>query len=410
MEEIKLTENKTFMFIYGSMLVGGVEMNLIRLIRKLKENGNRVIWLAPKEKFIDETLKSDLLDGYVEIIDISLSEVSNIPTKNLSFKSNEEVIAFAFDINSFLFLEVIKDKFRDIIIHDFFWVSHFQGLFAETQIKYFKTIGKKIIKNTITKMTKNNNILFANIAHINAFEERYNIKINNTKDVLMKQTIDIRPFEDSIIVKKSKREQFNIISVTRFDFPHKAYLFGLINAFKELKESYNSISLTIIGYGNDEDKVRSEISKLEPNIKKDINLVGKVAYDELIRYFNTSHINIGLAGTIVDGALSGVISIPVRHYSTSCEAYGYLPDSKEKIVSDEPGTPVIKYIKEVIEMNDADYIELCRKSYNTFALNSKNEALEVLTYKNLNSKRTLPKYILWSYKMYKKIRKVVSCL
>jgi hypothetical protein len=46
------TQNKTFMFLYDAMDIGGIETYLVRLIRQLKENGNRVIWLCPSEQKI----------------------------------------------------------------------------------------------------------------------------------------------------------------------------------------------------------------------------------------------------------------------------------------------------------------------------------------------------------------------
>jgi len=398
---------KTFMFIYGNMYVGGIELYLIRLIRKLKANGNRIIWLAPADNLIDETLKPDLMDGYIERIDVRLYDLNQINHVSIVFGEKEEIVALALNLITFMQLEVLKKKYKTTRIDSFYWVSHFKGLFLEDLlIKPLQPVACKYMGKIIYTMEQNDNIIYGKKTHLEAFTRRYKYKVDNEEKKFFKSTKEIKPYNDRVTLKRSTRSEFNIITVGRFDFPHKAYLLGLIRVYGELKVKYEHLKLTIIGYGKDENKVRDEIEKLSPIAKKDANLVGKVSYDNLRGYFENAHLNIGVAGTISDGALTGLISIPVRHYSETCEGYGYLPESKWKILSIEPGIPIESFIEEVISMSQEKYLDLSRKAYDTYADDSTGTILSILDCQNRDPRKTLPYRVVNVFKLYRVIRNI----
>ena len=401
--------NKTFMFIYGSMHVGGVELYLIRTIRKLQKNGNRIVWLTPPDSTIDETLVETLTDRTVERIDITLNDFNQISQLPLEFADNEKVAALAFNIITFMQLEMLKKKYHSAKIDNFFWVSHFQDLFIEELlIKPLQPAAKKFMGKIISSMEQNNNIIYANKSHLDAFVSRYNLQIEHPEKKMVKFNKEIIPFSEEIALKRSMRYEFNIITIGRFDFPHKGYIVGLISEYGKLKSKYEHLKLTIIGYGKDEDQVILELNKLTPAAKRDVHLAGKVSYDDLQGYFENAHLNIGVAGTISDGALTGLISIPVRHYSEKCEGYGYLPESKFNTVSNHPGIPIEHFIEEVILMNQEKYLDLSRKAYDAYANNDQNNTLSVLENENKYPGQTLPNKVINIFKLYRGIRRILK--
>lgn len=400
---------KTMIFIYGNMYIGGVENYLIRLIRKLKANGNRIIWLTNTGTFVDEVLKPDLLDGYVEIVNVKINDLTDINNVNIVFGDEEEAVSLAFDISSFMQMEILKKNHKNNRIDNFYWVSHFEGIFLEEMLpKPIQGIARKFVGKIICAMEKNDNIIYVVKSHADAFMNTYNYKIENLEKKFLAYSRDVSLYNDNLALRRSIRNEFNIITVGRFDFPHKEYLIGLIREYAKLKNKYNKIKLTIIGYGKDESKVLEEINKLPVGAKKDITLVGKVPYDDLRGYFEKAHLNIGVAGTICDGALTGLISIPVRHYSETCEGYGYLPESKSKIVSSEPGIPIGFFIEEVISMSQEEYLQLSRKAYDAYIEGSSISILSILNYQNKNPRKTLPARFLYAFKLYKRIRNIVK--
>jgi hypothetical protein len=70
-----------------------------------------------------------------------------------------------------------------------------------------------------------------------------------------------------------------------------------------------------------------------------------------------------VAGCCSHGARRGLVSIPARHYNYDGEVYGYLPGSKDLMVSDIPGEPAEKYIEEVLNMSEEKYLKKCKESY-----------------------------------------------
>jgi hypothetical protein len=406
------TQNKTFMFLYDAMDIGGIETYLVRLIRQLKENGNRVIWLCPANRYIDDGFKNDLLDGYVEIIEIKNRGFHWIKHAQIDFNMGEEVIALAFDPFNYLRLETIKKEYIGIRIDSFYWVPHFEGknYFIEEMVGWpVRPVIHKFIGEIIKDMEKNDNIYYLNRSHLEAYINRYDYKVDNEKAKLSGYgTREVLPYDNKLALKRSIRNEFNIITVGRFEFPHKAYILGLIKVYGELKDKYSQIKLTIIGYGIDENKVLDQIEKLSPEAKKDINLVGKVPYDNLPSYFENAHLNIGVAGTIAEGALTGLISIPVRHYSEACEGYGYLPESSKKTTASEPGIPIQKFIEEVIAMNQEEYLELSRNAYDTYANNNvTNNILSILKCNNRDVSKTISNKAINFIKIYNVLARII---
>lgn len=410
-----MSKKKTFMFIYSSLEIGGIETYLIRLIRKLRETGNRVIWLAPINRRIDEGFKEEILDGYVEIINIGTKIFSWIDCEEILFAKDEEVTALAFDPINYLRLETIKKKYNNVAINSIYWVPHFKGraYFIEDYVVWpLRKIIKNIMSNIIVDMERNNNIYYLNKSHANAYMERYNYKIEDLDSKLSKgNTRTFLPLDKELILERSLSEEFNIISVGRFVFPHKAYIIGLIRTYGNLKLKYDKLKLTIIGYGEDEDKVKQEVNKLPVEIQNSISLVGKVKYDKLDSYYRNANLNIGVASTIAEGALTGLISIPVRHYCFECEGYGYLPESKNKTTSNEPGIPIKKFIDEVMNMDQDTYYKYSKKSYDAYTHNNSSiDITSILEFKNKNPKKTISKIRINKIKNYSIFVKIIQTI
>lgn len=407
---------KTFMFVKKDLLLGGIETFVIRTIRWLKRNNYRIVYLFPSGSMIADGFKKDILNGNVEIIEVDFDNKNWLENLKIDFSENEQVIAYAFNLYYFAFLEVIKKKYKNIKINDFFWVPHFKekGVFIEEFApKPLRFVLRRYIGIMIRRMERNNNIIYVNQSHLDALTQTYNYKVENLENKLMLPFIDIKPYNESLALKRSERKTFNIITVGRFVFPHKAYLLGLIRTYGVLKAKYRALELTIIGHGPDENRVIEEINKLSSEARKDVKYVGKVEYDELNEYFFKANINIGVAGTIIDGAATGLISIPVRHYTEACEGYGFLPESRMSTVSSELGIPIEKYIEQVINMDGNKYLELSRKAYDTYLGQSADYVLgKAFKNENTDYRETLPESFLCliqlAFRSAKFFRKIIT--
>ena len=98
-------------------------------------------------------------------------------------------------------------------------------------------------------------------------------------------------------------------------------------------------------------------------VRRDIHLLGMLTPDALEQCYKDSHLIVGLAGAIIDGARCGIPSLVVRHYNENCETYGFLDEVPEKTLSEEPGDDIVPLIEECINMEWEAYLEHVEKGY-----------------------------------------------
>ena len=237
--------------------------------------------------------------------------------------------------------------------------------------RYFKGFIKKRVAKRMRILLKkwedSGALAFFSYGQIKPLEDAYNFQISNKRDKILPYAEEMPDLDEKKLIKRAKRDPFKIITVGRFDFPHKGYMLGLIEIFGKLKKIYPTIKLDIIGFGPDEDKVKNKIAELDDLVQKDIRLLGEVAPKDLTNYFDEASLNIGVANSIFAGVKSGVLSLPARNYCyEGCEVYGFLPENKEMTTSTSPGKSAEEFIRRVIDMPADEYISICQQTYEAY--------------------------------------------
>lgn len=380
----------TFVFVLGDMRLGGIEMFLLRRIRWMKKKGYRVIYLCTKKKpIIDDSFINDI--SAIEFYYVNFRNPLWLYTLKLNLPQESKVQVYTFNIIDFSFVEALRCKFRNSI-NTFYWIPNFEGLFIENHFGVFRPIIRKIIGRQYKLMEKNNNLFYVNPSHAETAMKNYDYVLVNNGLKFSKIQKETPPFNMNLSKERFKHENFNIIVITRFVFPHKGFILGLLDQFNGLISKYPYIRLTIIGYGKDENVFLDKLNKLPSDTIKAINYVGKVSYDTLGSYFKNASLNIGVASTISDGAITGLISLPARHYTYDCEGYGFLPESKNYRTSSLPGISMDFYIEKVLKFSQKEYIEYSRKSHETFYISQEEldkRVLEEFHNSNVLNKKTL---------------------
>lgn len=359
-------KNRIVVFYRETMLIGGIETYIYKAIKALKKEGASVVWAKEPKSKIDESFVSEVYDGKTVIMNgLDVKKFSEIVVD-----SDTEIKIVTFDLFYFAKAEAFKRKFKLCTVHTFYFVPHFEGdtLYLQDGFKGRKK--EKVRQRTeqiVHKLHKNNSIKYFSEKHIERMTSDYSYTVdNNIRSLvplmdLIKFKFDRQRCEDLF-----NRESFNILTASRFEFPHKGYIVGLINTFAELKMKYPHIKLTIVGYGDGERKLKDQVDQLGEEISKDICFVGKVPPEKLIDYYNNANLNISVAGCCSQGAKNGTLSIPARHYTYECELYGFLPESKDYMTSDAEGEPASKYIEQVINMSLEEYCEKCKAAFDTY--------------------------------------------
>ena len=379
-------KNTLIIFINGSMKIGGIETYIYKLAKYVIHNKAFVMLILHRKGVVD-SLYDDVFNSdfsYIQRGNIKLEEVrERVKQWNIS-----TIKIISFDMPSFAQGEKIKKGIKDLNIDTFIFIPHFKGEFIyleENCCGPFKKAIQSVTQRIIRKMQNNYNILYFNQKHIDTLKDKYNICCDiDTNYFIPSHSIEKFDFDEERCIKLWQRKRFNIVSISRFEFPHKGYLIGLIGVYRKLKDKYPFITLTIGGYGPDQHVLENEILKLPEEIRKDVKLIGKVAPQKMKDFFDDANVNVSVAGCYLLGVKNGTLSIPARHYSYDCEVYGLSPEANEFAVSEKTGQNLYDLLEVVLNMPKDLYVKYCKESYesrNTMLEGSRNNIF------NLTNKR-----------------------
>lgn len=364
-------KKKTLIINYRTMSsIGGIEQIIVGIVEFMINHDVRVIWLKEINSKIHPSYMKIMKDKRVEIVDVSNNLLLWFKHGTISLSSNEDIVILSFIFMSKVKAEWIIRENPTCNIRSIYVIPDTKGLAYHIESNFNGILKKaiyRLMRSIHNKWQKNHQLLFCALKQIEALENNYNISVDKGAEKIIKGMHPIPDLNYDTVKNRSRRENFNIITVGRLDFPHKQYIKGLVKSFARLKSKYPNISLTIIGDGHSRGELVKEINSYANEIKKDVILLGTIAYKDLPQYMEKAHLNISVAGGVAIGAINGVVSIPARNYCKGeCEVYGFLPDSIHFSVSTMPGQLVDPYIEKVIKMNDKEYMDACITSYHAY--------------------------------------------
>ena len=372
------------------MQIGGIETYIYKMVKYLKNQSVLTGMAHCDGSNVATAFYDELYDGETIIWsrNINRRELESIvKTNNVS---NIKIITFT--PATFVLAERIKRTFKHCIVDTFYYVPNF------TKTEYYyegaysgckSALVKRVMANFFSKMNENSNIRYFAPNHIDKMTETYGYQIQEEKSLLVPPTPHNTIFSEERVRKVYNNETFNLLTVSRFEFPHKGYLIGLIKEFTKLKKIHPKSTLTIVGYGSGENLVRDTILQQPADVQKDIVLVGAVSPDNLGDYYDKANLNISVAGCCSTGAKRGVLSIPARHYTYDCEVYAPLPESRNLITSTLPGNPVLPIIESILQMSYDEYYQLSKKSFDAYNVDTESNILET---SNIDPNKTISRY------------------
>ena len=372
---------RTIVINFGTLdKFGGIQKHIYYVIKFMSENGVRVIWLKNKNSVPGEAFAEVLSRNNVEIVNVSENHLYWFKYDDLSFSDDEAVVVASFTVFDMIRALSLKNDFPGKHITCIYSVPDITGNFFFIE-RYFSGFLKKLVYNRVRKSLSDWNdsgvLLFFADLQIDYFERNYHIKILHRAERQQKGIYAPPEMKEDDLEERSKREgRFNIVTLGRFDFPHKGYMLGLVRAFDRLKSKYPQITLTIIGKGKHESILRDEIDKLDDVKKRDIRLVGEVPNDKLYAYYKDMHLSVAVAGAATDASRLGVLSLIARnHCKGECEVYGYMPEKWTMNAAEEPGELVDDYIEEAIRMSREEYKERCLNAYKAVKEGNKSKGM-----------------------------------
>ena len=358
--------SRNFVFVYNDMAIGGIQTNLYNMVASMVDQGIKVTWLVPGRPEIDESFADYINGRTINIVFTKRRSVSQI-VKAIGMAPDDETVIVSFSPLQYLLCEKIKQgchgKNVSVLYHAAFrWTDYY----LERHFRIFRPVVRRWMTEVMQSLYDNGSIVFFADKHYQTLAANYNIRIDPRDAVLAKAVIPTSAVSVEKLREKAHRDPLKIVAVTRFDFPHKGFVIGLIRSFHSIRELYPSAELFIVGYGDGQRQVDAEMSRLPESVRSGIHLLGKRSKREIMEIYREAHVSIGVAGALWDAASAGVISLPARHYSYECEVYGYLQDNPALSVSDAPGKPLLGHIREIAEASTDDFVTLSLESHRAF--------------------------------------------
>lgn len=364
-------ENKrVFAIVYDNFCIGGIQTYFYKAAKLLLDKEYKIITVRNQRIPIDEAFKGVFCSDKIQDISIDDFDKSLITYVR---QDNCKLTIWTYRVIDMAYAQRVRNAFPLGQVDVFYSVANFTGLDY-----YYEDVFKGRKKSNIQKklssifelLNKNGQIRHFSLSHIDEMTKRYNLNFADYNKVFVPSLNITRDlFDEQRCRKLYHSETFKILTISRFDFPHKGFIIGLIQEYGRLKKKYPQLTYTLVGYGPGLGKINDAISSLSPEAQKDISLKGKCTPEEMANYYHNANLNISVAGCCSQGAFNGCLSLPTRHFTYDCEVYGYLPGSNQMNTSDAPGEPVAKYIEEIINMDEETYVSKCRDSYNGFDFN-----------------------------------------
>jgi len=369
---------KTVFVIFRSGISGGTATLSIRIGEWLVNNGYEVLYIYQNHNDMNNV--KTMKEKGIQVYKWGLKEiVNNLSKKYNSYKFN----VLTYSLNEFLFVETLKKRLH--IIKSTLYVVSSKGLIKGSKLRsIFRGITLIFYTKIIKELIKNRSVLFMNKVSLDLTEEYFGVTIKNKKDIIYYLPIEIQPYDKNTVSRKAELETFNILTITRADFPFKGYIIGLIDDFKKLCDIHDNMTLTIITFGKDEDKIAEKIKKLPSEVQSKINLIGRTPYEKLREYFVQSHLFLGMGTTVLDAVNHSVPAIVVQPYTYENKTPGFFHKQPVRLTYEGNLVTAVKFMESVIQMDKHEYEELCKKEYDmlkkyycidtfgTYLINNKN--------------------------------------
>lgn len=360
--------SKTLMINFPNMLVGGIEDYIYKLMNLAVAEGYRVIWLADVHYQIAPIYKSFFDKDKVEIIKCNTHGKHWFTHEPVKITSDEDVTAIAFGfmyhVRNLELLSKINCKSK----YPVYAVPHFTGglIFIDQKFKLFKPFVRRIAYMGYQKFLAAGQMLFMANSHFRALDEAYALKMSEEHKTRLPVISIMRDFDIERIIRNYHRDEFVIVAASRFEFPHKGFMLGLIDDFCMLKAKYPQLKLIIVGDGDNRDRLYQKVEEVPEAIRSSITVHEMMPMERLLDLYEECNLSISVAGCASAGARIGLLTLPARHYTNDCEVYGFMPESRDKVTSVEPGMPVGPFIEEALNMSEEEYIERSKATYDDY--------------------------------------------
>lgn len=356
-------ENFLLLATCHDFVVGGISTYFFRIFKWASENNIQYCLVLRRDSLIEDSMRKELQSLNVKIIRYAMIKDDFIKKDAFFDFKKYHYILVTPDLHCFYKFSRIKSKY-DMSV--FLYILHPQA----SRICENKIVNFPYSKFLINQL--DSSVLFMDKECKSSCEDYYNIHFSS--DVYYRIGMKLPEFSETIVENRTKfrNENFNILTITRMDFPFKGYVLGLVDDFIKFLNVHNDASLTIIGDGKDFNVLAKKISVLPEIIKRRISIHNYVPYAKLSSYFEKASVYVGMGTTLLDASALSTPSIIATAYQRENLSVGLFTDEFDNIGGNLNFSEKKYFYEELIkvyELNDNDYVNLQKNMYKTVLLN-----------------------------------------
>lgn len=345
--------------------MGGVETYFIRIFKWCIENKYQPVLLLPEGQVYDSVWEEELNQLNVEILHYSYT---------YKVSKEEQIKKLLGDKKDFwFFISTTKDTYyasfsliQNYKIKNsrlYFYVLHPWDTIEKNSI-----IKQKFFKYFLIKPLWESGLIFMDEETENYCKRHYTLK-KDKNGVIVRLGKSFEKCNRPLFQRNSNHSEFTIMSICRFDFPFKGYVFGLISDFQKLCNLYKNLKLVLVGDGSGRKELEKYISGITPDVRDRIVLKGLVPYQELDLLLESANLYVGLGTTLIDAAKKGIVSIVAAGEQRENYAVGFFHDdiSIVGLLLEEIKEKHTFYelIKVYIETTEEEKQALSKRTYDT---------------------------------------------
>lgn len=359
--------NKILVINYPTMKMGGIEVNIFKWMEYYSKKDVRVVWYATSNAVEDADFV-DILHLNVEIKNVKKT-LAGLRYEKLENDEGKDVVMLSFDPLWYLGAESLRRASGASSFIHYMVLPHFTGAAYYPEENCVTSAAKKhawmFMRRKYGEWDRQGCLRAFNEKQCAACAEHYAFTLREGSHLI--PYIARSPSQPISRIKQEAREraknrdkEFRILVCSRLDFPHKGYVLGMVDAFESIKPFYPNVTLVIAGDGPSRDALEKKVNALPVEMQSSVELLGTLGQKQLMEQFSRASVNPNLAGALVDGAISGVPSLPMRHYTDRAECYGFYEDTtKEDELNKGRGKDVRPYIERLINMPIDEYVDHC---------------------------------------------------
>lgn len=341
---------------------GGIESFMIRMIDWLILQKKSVLILADKDRTRNEELVKEVIELGASVKWVSFRKKDNSLLEIKNTLKNDSLKCITFSYPGLILADAIlnDNNKADIIFYD----PHQFGLMMDywTSRKIIKPILHVASKVISRRLYNNHQIVFMDHLCKNRTLKTFHLREEYDDDVML-LPMKIREFNTDHIRRKVSEGSFNILTICRMEFPFKGYVFGLIDLFSRLVSEGLNVTLTIIGSGNDNDKLARKIDSIEKTVSDKIEWKEGVPYKQLHSYFEKASLYIGMGTTVADAVNYGVAALPIGSYTYECKGYDFFAIDPENLGALHGERDIGDLVCSIYNMGADDYVKHCEEDH-----------------------------------------------